>query len=432
MHNSTKFPPGSIVYNVTDHEGQCFTGYCNDTCHVDLIMYPCVTSPPKKPCLYVKPPRKDGESWNIDDCSIATCRDGDIIVKPRECPPVARLVCENKFPPVKVYDEDGCCFHYECQCLCYGWGDPHYVTFDGKYYGFQGNCTYWLVKEIIPKYNFNVMIHNYYCGHGLSCPESITIIYKGLTIYIIQTQNNGAVRNKITVNNKAILSPAYKTTDFRITTVGIKTVVTIPKINAKITFAGLIFSIKLPYNKFSGNTEGQCGTCDNNQKNDCRLPGGKIDPSCPNMAHEWHVNHTHCEPPVMPTPGPSPTPCNTSICDVIKSSVFTECHKLIPYDPFILGCEFDVCNMHDDHVGCTSIEMYADACADAGLCVDWRSSTHGLCDYTCPSPKVYKACGPPVEVTCDTRYSNTLKYYSIHQSTPANTNKQPLGLKGTT
>lgn len=63
---------------------------------------------------------------------------------------------------------------------------------------------------------------------------------------------------QITVNNKPV-SPAYQNGDFRIATTGIDTVLVIPKIHAKITFSGLIFSIYLPYNEFSGNTEGQCG-----------------------------------------------------------------------------------------------------------------------------------------------------------------------------
>ncbi|XP_060923655.1 mucin-2-like [Limanda limanda] len=290
--------------------------------------------------------------------------------------------------------------------MCYGWGDPHYVTFDGTYYAFQGNCSYWLVKEILPKYNFSVMIDNVYCDSldGLSCPQSITVFYKSFKIFITQKDIKGIFTNQISVNDKPV-SPAYQNDDFRTVTTGIDTVLIIPKIHAKVTFSGLIFSISLPYSEFGGNTQGQCGTCDNNRTDDCMLPSGKIDPSCPHMAHKWHSNNSHCDPPVQPLPTPTPSTCNTTICEIIKSSVFEACHKILDYRPFVEGCEFDVCHMHIHHIGCSSLKSYAQACADVGLCIDWRSATKGLCEYKCPSPKVYKACGPLMEPTCDSWYN---------------------------
>ncbi|KAI4830567.1 hypothetical protein KUCAC02_002188 [Chaenocephalus aceratus] len=337
----------------------------------------------------------NGESWFVSNCTQGTCLNGNVSLDHRPCPAQKPVVCANNFAAIKVVDDDGCCSHYECQCICYGWGDPHYVTFDGTYYGLQGNCSYWLVKEISPTYNFSVMIDDDFCGaaDGLSCPQSITI----------------------SVNDWHV-SPAYQNGDFRITTTGIDTVLVIPKIGAKITFAGLIFSITLPYSKFGNNTWGQCGTCDNNRTDDCMLPSGKIDASCPNMAHEWHTDSSCTQLPPTPTTTPTPDTCNTSICEIIESSVFEACHKVVDYRPFVKACEFDVCHMHINHVGCISLKTYAEVCALAGVCIDWRGSTKGLCVYTCPRPKKYQPCGPPVEPTCDSWYNQ--KFIMAPSSSP--------------
>ncbi|KAM3626043.1 uncharacterized protein V6R79_021645 [Siganus canaliculatus] len=406
-HNGTRFSPGSMVYNETDYDGYCYIGYCADNCTVVTVTQKC--SPID--CVDVYPPRQNGETWKSTNCQIGTCVNGNVTYSTPACPAKKPIVCANNFPAVEVMDADGCCSHYECQCICYGWGDPHYVTFDGTYYGFQGNCSYWLVKEITPKYNFSVMIDNYYCGalDGLSCPQSITVFYNGYKIFITQKDINGIVTNQVSVNDK-VVSPAYQNSLFRLTTTGIDTVLVIPSINAKITFSGLMFSIYLPFSKFGYNTEGQCGTCDNNRTDDCLLPNGQIDSSCPDMANHWHVNNSRCDTPAQPTPTPPPSTCNATICEIIKSSVFEPCHAIVPYDPFVVACNFDVCSMHLDHIGCSSLQTYAEACASAGVCIDWRSSTKGLCTYTCQSPKVYDPCGPAVEPTCDSWYNEKFIY----------------------
>ncbi|KAG7468390.1 hypothetical protein MATL_G00142430 [Megalops atlanticus] len=400
-YNGTSFPKGSEIYNVTDHAGFCFTAFCNETCGIVKNFGPCYTT--------YHPPKKSGESWRYDNCTIATCYSGSVTLKPVQCDPVKPIVCENNLPPVKVYDESGCCYQYQCQCVCYGWGDPHYVTFDGTYYAFQGDCSYVLVKEIHPKYNFSVVIDNYMCDSpdGLSCPQSLTVYYKSYEIFMTQKDIHGVFTNLIYINGKHII-PAYENKDFRITDNGIETLLVIPAIDARVSFRGLMFSIYLPYSKFYNNTEGQCGTCDNNRKDDCRLPSGKIDKSCPDMANHWKVpgkNDSHCV--QQPTPSPSPKPCQTqpAICKLIEHEIFEECHKVIPYEPFVIACEFDVCHMPGSHIGCTSVQMYAAACSMAGICIDWRNSTGGECDYTCEEPKVYEPCVPLTEPTCDVRYN---------------------------
>uniref|UniRef100_A0A3Q1I5B4 Mucin 5.1, oligomeric mucus/gel-forming n=1 Tax=Anabas testudineus TaxID=64144 RepID=A0A3Q1I5B4_ANATE len=362
-------------------------------------------------------PEKNGESWKPDNCTTETCDDGKVITEHVPCKEVTQPVCVNGLPPVKVYDEAGCCFHYECRCVCSGWGDPHYVTFDGLYYSFQKNCTYVLVKEIIPKYNFKIYIDNENCDPSgtVTCPKALIVYYKNYEIILTQQRGTKTV-NLVYVNGTQVF-PTYSTTDFVITSTAIELLLKIPAIEAVVSFKGLMFSVNLPFSLFHGNTEGQCGTCDNRTDNDCRLPNGEIHPSCSEMANKWQVNDgnkSYCvstpptSPPLSSTTKPSTTTpstttiCKSEICEILISKVFERCHKQIAPDHFYEACKFDVCHTNSK-MGCSSLELYARLCADAFICVDWRNATGGQCEYKCPANKVYKPCGPTVVPTCNAR-----------------------------
>lgn len=172
----------------------------------------------------------------MPNCQQATCKGDDIIsLDSRQCPELKPLTCANGYPALKVADADGCCQHYECQCerghwfqqhsgwaahgvgsvlglntcftgtvlpagVCSGWGDPHYITFDGTYYTFLDDCTYVLVQQIVPVFgHFRVLVDNVFCDteDGVSCPQSIIVEYHEDRVVLIRRLFGGAMTNQV-------------------------------------------------------------------------------------------------------------------------------------------------------------------------------------------------------------------------------------------
>uniref|UniRef100_A0A674J071 VWFC domain-containing protein n=1 Tax=Terrapene triunguis TaxID=2587831 RepID=A0A674J071_9SAUR len=86
---------------------------------------------------------------------------------------------------------------------------------------------------------------------------------------------------------------------------------------------------------------------------------------------------------------------------VSASSPFKACHPFVNPDHYYAACVFDSCALPNSKLECASLQTYAALCADQGVCVDWRGHTRDICPLKCPSHKVYKACGPIEEVTCN-------------------------------
>ncbi|XP_074921937.1 mucin-2-like [Chelonoidis abingdonii] len=221
------FSPGEVIYNRTDNTGCSFYALCSKRCEIERLQGSCPTttpvslslsstipslstptaissSVPATPetipisgCPDADPPRKMNESWMLNNCTMATC-EGDNRIVLLLPPAVEMITCESGLPPIKVYDEDGCNYHYECDCVCSGWSSSDYLTFDGTHYTFHGNCTYVLMKQIVPKYNFSILVENDLCDvpDGLSCPRSIIVNYNSMEIVLVSQIHQGEKNNK--------------------------------------------------------------------------------------------------------------------------------------------------------------------------------------------------------------------------------------------
>lgn len=78
-------------------------------CFMFLFLFPLPTS------FHTQP----GESWWICECVKAVCVEDDKVqLIPVVCDPPPKPTCANGLSPVQVIDEDGCCWHWECDCKC--------------------------------------------------------------------------------------------------------------------------------------------------------------------------------------------------------------------------------------------------------------------------------------------------------------------------
>eukprot|EP00079_Xenopus_tropicalis_P034869 XP_017948640.1 PREDICTED: intestinal mucin-like protein [Xenopus tropicalis] len=340
-------------------------------------------------------------SWQICNCTKAVCNsNGQLQIVQKSCTPPPEITCANKMKPIAVPDDDSCCWHWECPCMCGGWGD-HYLTFDGTYYAYQGSCSYVLMEEIVKTVdNFGIYLDNYHCEDktGITCPRKLTVRHKTQEI-TISPKTFTPISLETRVNGDLVLLP-YTQYGITVYQSGVYLVVEIPELHTNVTYNGLTFSIMMPYGKFYKNTHGQCGTCTNNQADDFLMANGKITTNAVAMADSFMV-HNPDKPRCNSIPPVHPKTCKSAVCDLIMGPVFQNCHAFHSPEPFYKACLVDSCNKANSNNECTSLQHYASICGDRGVCIQWRSHAP-TCPMTCPSDKVYNACGPALPITCQT------------------------------
>ena len=174
------------------------------------------------------------DQWRYPtQCLPTECPSGKVY---RECQTNCPRTCENQFssdlescesnllegaasgcfcPDGQFEQADGSCIKPEqCDnCICRGWGDPHYLTFDGHYYPFQGNCTYVLSRPIVGD-EYEIRATNVVCsdlnGNRGSCTGEIQVMYLGETVVVeLATMNAGLGVGEVSMGKFCDLCPIF-------------------------------------------------------------------------------------------------------------------------------------------------------------------------------------------------------------------------------
>ncbi|XP_051018734.1 IgGFc-binding protein-like [Acomys russatus] len=295
---------------------------------------------------------------------------------------------------------------------CWLWGDPHYQSFDGWAFDFQGTCNYLLAGTVCPGVSaegltpFTVTTKNENRGNpAVSYVRQVTVTALNSNISIHKNENG-----KVRVNGVLTALPVYLAGG-RISVVhGGSKAVLVTDFGLQVTYDwNWRVEVTLP-SSYHGAVCGLCGNMDKNPQNDQVFPNGTVAPSIPTWGGSWQVpgwdplcwNECHGSCPMCPEDkveeyeGPG-------FCGPLAPGTggpFASCHAHVPPESFFKGCVLDVClggGIKD--ILCQALAAYAAACQAAGIKIeDWR--TQAGCEISCPDNSHYELCGPPCPASC--------------------------------
>ncbi|KAL7840269.1 hypothetical protein AOLI_G00255920 [Acnodon oligacanthus] len=294
---------------------------------------------------------------------------------------------------------------------CQGSGDPHYRTFDGKTFDFQGTCTYYLSKlvntadaSLVP-YEVLVKNENRGMNKAVSFTKTVEIKIYGYTIILSKDSYGKVMVNGLFVNlpfekeegRLSVFRSGYfgtVKTDFGMTVI--------------FNWDSHV-SITLP-STYSNMVGGLCGNWNGNQNDDMTMPDKTITTNPTAFGTSWKArNDSGC---TEECQGKKCPKCDdaerkkdifTKGCSLItdKNGPFKGCHARVNPTQFYEDCVYDMC-MYGGHITalCNSLSAYTAACQTALTVVEkWRSDT--FCPAACKANSHYDVCAAGCPPTCN-------------------------------
>ncbi|MCI4390787.1 hypothetical protein PGIGA_G00126870 [Pangasianodon gigas] len=330
-----------------------------------------------------------GETFMEGDCeSLCTCAGhGNIQCSATSC--LAHEVCKVKNGAIGCFPSS--------QVTCSVYGDPHYITFDGKAYSFQGTCNYTIAKT---------------CSAG-AIQFTLTARNEGLRNYSSSSLNSVALevdgfhlairKNKLVyVNGSQITLPFSYSTLVSVSQTGPYVIVE-TNFGLRFLFNGNDRLFVQVDERHQGRMCGLCGTYSGSQFDDFLTPGGNIVPYPHDFANSWNtldkdwpcINGSQNKPECSPELESK----GFQECSKLYGDDFKACHWFVPPQIFVNSCVQDYCTSRGDQTQlCTSLQNYVAACEVSEVFLgDWWNGTG--CDVPTTPPTAEPGTSTPSQPT---------------------------------
>ncbi|KAM6133311.1 mucin-6 [Phoenicopterus ruber ruber] len=279
----------------------------------------------------------------------------------------------------------------KCSSTCNLYGEGHITTFDGQRFVFDGNCEYILAMDGCsvnrPISSFKIVTENVICGKsGVTCSRSISIYLGNLTFilrdetFTISGENPG-VRYNVKKNALHLMFDIIIPGKYNMTLIW----------NKHMNF----------FIKISRETQeticGLCGNYNGNMKDDFETRSKYVASNELEFVNSWKENPLCGDVYFVVDPcskNPYRKAWAEKTCSIINSQVFSACHNKVNRMPYYEACVRDSCGCDiggDCECMCDAIAVYAMACLDKGICIDWR--TPEFCPVYCEYYNSHKNTG---------------------------------------
>ncbi|XP_062311020.1 IgGFc-binding protein-like, partial [Osmerus eperlanus] len=336
-----------------------------------------------------------GEEFYTEGCELkCTCEGGVVSCWPGDCPPQHACRLQNGVVgcyPLSTKD-------------CYISGDPHYTTFDGKYYTFMGTCTYTLARSCQNHTGpwFSVEGKNEERGvAGVSYLRKLYVNVSGVTVTLMKSR-------RTLVNGLRVSLPHSPSPLIFLSLAG-QYVTMQTTFGLTVRWDGNHYAhISVPSSYFDQMC-GLCGDYDGNPNNDFTKPDGSLAGNSNQFGNSWQTEDDEDDR-CLSDDKPEP-PCEPSLeaevskpenCGKLNDTQgpFRDCIEMVDPRPYFQSCVYDMCRYDGlEQTLCDQLQSYTDACLSAGAPVhQWREPD--FCPLACPPNSHYSLCVSSCPETC--------------------------------
>ncbi|XP_067632565.1 BMP-binding endothelial regulator protein [Eurosta solidaginis] len=336
----------------------------------------CITSEVRSECIHNGITYMNNETWNLGPCRSCRCTAGNIRCSEMRCPAVKCRSNEEK----KTLPDECCPRCIETAGICTVFGDPHFKTFDGKFFSFQGSCKYLLTADCRDQ-TFSIRLTN--DGRGTkrsSWAKTVTMKMRG------GVRVNLGQKLRIKVNGSRVLLPYKGEPDGPIVSIerrGESNIYLQTDLGLSLEWDGNNFLQVTAPSSFKQKLCGLCGNYNGIGRDDLTSRDGNnhTDDEVWRFANSWKVGGPKaCSRRVeniAARPNCKQRKANTYCRWLRESEVFGNCDNRLNPNNYFDACKMDVCECPNGMCHCDSFAAYAHECRRLGvqLSEEWRRRT---------------------------------------------------------